>query len=1134
MRKGEILKSLNFEFLRPHYPELADLGGFAEHYAFNDASGALVKLRTFAEDMVSALYTHHELPRQFPSSLNDMLGDTMFRKMMPAVVLNKLHALRTHGNKAAHGKGGQFKPHHATWLAEEAHSLAQWFFISVCGGAKADCPDFIKLTPEQVDESTQLKKEKSAYVRQLADQEARMSQLLEELEQARAKAKREEKSAEELKAILKRTQQAANVLEFDEETTRLQLIDAMLKDAGWNVGPRGQNTTEVGQEVEVPDQPTTSGIGYADYVLWDENGKPLAVVEAKKTTVDAQQGQNQALYYANGLEKKFGQRPVIFFTNGYDIFIWDDAKKEPPRSLFGFYSKDSLQYLHYQNANRAKVLADTKPKQSIVDRMYQIEAIKRICERFDQRRRFALLVQATGTGKTRVAIAFSDVMLEASWAKRILFLSDRRELRKQARDVFLEHLPGAPLTYVNRSTADDREKRIYLATYPAMMRCFENFDVGFFDLIIADESHRSIYNRYRDLFRYFDAYQVGLTATPIKFVARNTYKMFECEIEDPTANFDYQQAVNHVPPYLCPFEVIKHTTKFLREGIKYSDMTPEQREELEDQVEDAETVNYERLQVAKSVFNKDTDRAIIRNLMENGLKVDDGSKLGKSIVFARNHAHALQLKAVFDELYPQYGGKFCVVIDNYEPRAEQLIDDFKTTDGSKDLTIAISVDMLDTGIDIPSILNLVFAKPVKSFAKFWQMIGRGTRLCPNVFGPGKDKEKFRIFDHWGNFEYFDALEEEVEPGRSKSLMQVLFENRLALAEEAIRQQDTDVFQLAVKLIRSDVNALPENTIAVRERWKEVKAVQKEGVIEGFEAATVAVLRDPIAPLMQWRNTAGKEAAYRFDLLVTRLGVALLRESAEFEDLKADLIGDLTLLPINLAQVNEKIDLIKAVKKPEFWVSPTVAGLDEVRRELRGIMHLKQKTTTPVIPPLVLDVKEDSDEYQTDSHEVKLAGLDLVAYRERVEGVFKDLLTKNAALGKIRSGQAVSADEIADLADEIAQIDPAVTLEDLLEHFPNKAKRIELAIRRIVGMDPEQVNTIFTTFVNQFPKLSADQIRFLDLLKNHIAKYGAIEEEKLWEAPFTSIDGNGVSGVFDNDAQLDQLLAIVKQLNFEPS
>ena len=361
---------------------------------------------------------------------------------------------------------------------------------------------------------------------------------------------------------------------------------------------------------------------------------------------------------------------------------------------------------------------------------------------------------ATGTGKTRVAVALCDALIRARWVRRILFLCDRRELRKQAYNAFKDYLPGEPRTLITADTAHDRDKRIYLATYPAMMKCYQTFDVGFFDLIIADESHRSIYNRYRDLFAYFDALQVGLTATPVQFVSRDTFGMFRCEAGDPTFNYGFAEAINHVPPYLVPFEVQTHTTPFLREGIRYSQMTREQRDKLEAEDPEPALVEYDREVVDRRVFNKDTNRLILRNLMEQGIRDGTGSRVGKSIIFARDHNHAVLLQALFDEMYPQYAGSFCRVIDHYDPRAEELIDEFKGLVDRPKLTIAISVDMLDTGIDVPGIVNLVFAKPVYSYVKFWQMIGRGTRLCPNLFGPGKDKTHFLIFDHWGNFEWF--------------------------------------------------------------------------------------------------------------------------------------------------------------------------------------------------------------------------------------------------------------------------------------------------------------------------------------------------------------------------------------------
>ena len=593
-----------------------------------------------------------------------------------------------------------------------------------------------------------------------------METLLRDLEAVRQKATGAEKKAEELEALAARAKETVNELEFDEATTRARLIDSLLSSVGWDVGAGEGSTEEVGKEIEVPHQPTRSGIGYADYVLWDDNGNPLAVIEAKRTSVDPEQGRHQAKLYADGLEKVRGHRPTIFYTNGFDIWIWDDAQGFPPRKLFSFYSKDSLQHLaNYQRAER-KSLDTIKINDAIIDRLYQIEAVKRVSERFANKHRKALVVQATGTGKTRVAIALTDLLIRASWVKRVLFLCDRRELRKQAKNAYNDYLLE-PIRIVNSRAKSNVSERIFLATYPAMQRVFQSFDSGFFDLIIADESHRSIYNVYGDIFRYFDCHQVGLTATPVDFVTRSTFRLFDCEGQLPTVNYDLEQAVDD--GYVTPFEVFEHSTQFLREGIRLDTLSKEQIEQLEEQGEDPAQYDFSSEQVDRAIYNKDTNRAILRNLMENGLRDASGQIPGKTILFARNHQHALLLRQLFDEMYPQYGGTFCQVIDNYDPRAEQLIDDFKGDGTNNDLTIAISVDMLDTGIDIPEILNLVFAKPVKSPVKFWQMIGRGTRLCPNLFGPGQDKTIFRIFDHWGNFERFEMGYRPAEPLQSKSV-----------------------------------------------------------------------------------------------------------------------------------------------------------------------------------------------------------------------------------------------------------------------------------------------------------------------------------------------------------------------------
>ena len=758
--------------------------------------------------------------------------------------------------------------------------------------------------------------------------------------------------------------------------------------------------------------------------------------------------------------------------------------------------------------------------------MYQVEAIKRMTERFTNQYRKGLIVQATGTGKTRVAIALTELLIRAGWVKRVLFLCDRRELRKQAKDTFNDFL-NEPLIIVGASTAKDRQKRIYLATYPAMAKVFQSFDVGFFDLIIADESHRSIYNVYGDLFRYFDCLQVGLTATPVEFVTRNTFQLFECENQAPTAYYPFDRAVDE--KYLVPFEVQTYTTDFLRRGIKYDQLTDEQRAEIEEDGEDPQTLNFEVRDVDKNVYNKDTARHIIRNLMENGIRNASGQQLGKSIVFARNHEHALLLRNVFDEMYPQYGGKLCQVIDNYDPRAEQLIDDFKQAD--HELIIAISVDMMDTGIDVPEVVNLVFAKPVFSKVKFWQMIGRGTRLCANLFGPGQDKKNFRIFDHWGNFDYFEFHYKPVEPTASKPLLQMLFETRIALADAALQAAEPSLFEMAAKLIGADINQLPDDSIAVKEKWRTRHNLSKPEVIHQWAPATVAGLKTEIAPLMQWVSVRGATDAHELDLLIARMQIELLKQSSRFDDLKINLMDRVNSLQMHLNPVREKAEVIKQVRSAAFWQNVTVPELETVRQELRTIIHHKAAGTGPTNTAKVIDITEDLSQVENDQRSSSIPSVDMKVYQQQVEQALRELFETDPTLRKIRRGELVTEQELESLTSLVLIQHPDVRL-DVLKGFYGEAMPLDYILRGIVGMEPDAVRERFELFVQKHPKLTAKQTQFLSLLQNHIAKYGAIEIERLYEDPFTLVDADGIDGVFSNEDVADELIHIIN--TFKPS
>lgn len=1119
-----VMQSQNFEFLRERWPELASLGGFAEQYAHGDPESALVKLRAYSEQMVAILYKDLGLPRAQTSGFMELLTNDAFTAIVPKVVLDKLHAIRIHGNKAAHGDKVSVK--NALWLIREAWDLGRWLFVTYAQGSTDAVAELQQPEPPQTAKS-EYKKERKSLLEQYARQEARMQALLEELETERQRAAHLERTAEQLTQAQERGERVANELHFDEVATRKRLIDMQLAQHGWEVGAEGANTEAVTQEEEVLHQPTGNGKGYADYVLWDDNGQPLAVIEAKKSAIDAEQGRHQAKHYADGLEEMHGQRPVIFYTNGHDIWIWDDhpAQGQPPRRLYGFYSKNSLQYLVRQRRER-KPLNSVSPRPEILgNRLYQHEALKRVCERFVEKQRKALVVQATGTGKTRLAIAISDVAMSAGWVKRVLFLCDRRELRKQAKNAFSEFL-SAPVSVLKASSVNDDLSSIFLATYPAMDKIYERFDPGFFDLIIADESHRSIYNVYGDLFRYFDALQLGLTATPVEMVSRSTCRLFGCDFKQPTANYPLDVAVEE--GYLVPYEVVKHTTRFLREGIKGHALSAEEVAQLEDQGIDPNSLDFDSADIDRAIYNKDTNRKILQNLMDHGIRQADGQTLGKTIIFARNHQHAKLLQELFDEMYPQYAGRFCQVIDNYDPRAETLIDDFKGEGKNDQLTIAISVDMLDTGIDVPEVVNLVFARPVRSPVKFWQMVGRGTRLCKDLFGPGQDKKAFQIFDHWGVVEYHGAQQREVAANRSKSLMQRLFETRLELAKTSLNKGEVDHHEMLAQWLSKAIGGLNEKTIAVRDKWKLKRQLGELDVVRQFAPTTVTLLETEIAPLMQWVDIRGHADAYQWDLLVSRLQLAKLEKSASYDDLKGDVLNLLASLQMNLNQVKSKATEIKQARDTAFWDEASLEEIEAMREALRDVVRYRDKGTGPRYEPPTIDIA-DSLEVR-ESQKTYLSSVDMRAYRAKVERALTDLFDTDPVLKKIRAREQVSEAELERLNALVHTRNPDVDLH-VLQAFYGSAAPLDQILRSIVGMDADAVNARFAGFIQDYPSLTARQVQFLGMLKRQIAKSGAIEIKSLYEMPFAAV--GELDELFKDEQQIERLLSIVESFGHTP-
>ncbi|CAH6804050.1 Type I site-specific deoxyribonuclease [Vibrio chagasii] len=1112
-------KSINFEFLRNRWPELADFGAYAEEYAFSDPQSALIKLRSYSEFMVSWIYKTLKLPCLPKATFNEQLKGEDFVQLSSSGILDKFHLVKNLGNKAAHENKGTAQD--SVFAAKQAYHLGAWLYCSYHSVSAEQIPAYQEFTTD-VSQASRLKKklEQSEELYQQAmteqkQQREKYEQLLKDSKQAIAV---KDKAATE--GFVHFSKVATKTLNFNEAETRKYLIDSELRQVDWDVSDNGESTEQVGQEIPVKFQPTESGDGYIDYVLWDDDGLPLAVIEAKCTSSDARLGKKQAKDYADGLEKEFGQRPVLFYTNGHDIYIWDDVQKYPPRKIYGFYSKSSLQHLVKFQRVEKRLLTSVSIDPDIAGRRYQLETITRIHETFEDKRRKALVVQATGTGKTRVSIALTKSLQDAKWAKRILFLCDRKELRKQANKAFVEFLKAKPYVVGRSDKKYQDNARIFIATYPGMMGIYEKFDVGYFDLIIADESHRSIYNVFGNIFKYFDCLQVGLTATPVEMVSRSTCQLFGCDYKEPTANYPLEKAIEE--EHLVPYEIITMTTKFMREGINQRSLTDDQIAELEAQGEDPNELEFDSKDIDDAVLNKDTNRAVLRNLMDNGIKDKDNQLIGKTIIFARSIPHARQLKELFDEMYPKLSDGFCDLIHSKEPRAEALIDQFKITQEEKDadpalpdpITLAISVDMLDTGIDVPSLVNLVFAKPVKSKVKFWQMIGRGTRLCPDLFGKGKDKSRFLIFDHWDNFDYFEFKYQEAETSNSKSLAQKRFELRMQLATSALNKLEIPAFETVILLLKQDIDALDTGNISIRDNWKIVQQMANEKLLKQFSKQTVSLLETQIASLMQWLDTRKQSKAFKWDMLIAQTQQSLLFAPTEVGELKVKVLSCLERLPKNMAQVQAKASKIKWLMDDGNWICIQFQQLEDSRLALRDIMWLLEDEVLPPPQPIqVTDIKEDMAGYEVKSRTTNIHTVDYKIYQKKVQEVLEPLFTTDPVLLKIRTGQPVSEAEIALLNGVIHAKHAELDIGTLKSFYPETSESVDKLLRAIVGMDVKYVEKSFTELL-QNHRMSAQAQRFIDMLVGHIARSGGIKMIDLDKAPYNRI----YEGVLGNSEQ----------------
>jgi type I restriction enzyme R subunit len=926
-----------------------------------------------------------------------------------------------------------------------------------------------------------------------------------------------------------------------EAQTRSELIDQQLGLSGWNV----KDSTQVVEEFdivttlpEVVSQPRTpyEGHQFSDYVLLGKDRKPLAVIEAKKTSRDAAIGREQAKQYCYNIQKQLGSElPFCFYTNGHELYFWD-LENAPPRKVMGFPTRDDLERFAYIRRNR-KPLTQEFINTSIAGRDYQIRAIRSVLEGIEQKKRDFLLVMATGTGKTRTCIAMVDALMRAGHAERVLFLVDRIALRDQALAAFKEHMPNEPRwpNVGEKLIATDR--RIYVATYPTMLNIIrdgiQHLSPHFFDFIVVDESHRSIYNTFGEVLDYFKAITLGLTATPTDIIDHNTFQLFHCEDGIPTFAYTYEEAVNNVPPYLCTFQVMKIQTKFQMEGISKRTISLEDQKKLILQGKEVEEINFEGTQLEKQVVNKGTNILIVREFMEEAIKDANGVLPGKTIFFCASKPHARRMEEIFDKLYPQYHGEFAKVLVSDDPRVYGkggLLDQFTNNDMPR---VAISVDMLDTGIDVREIVNLVFAKPVYSYTKFWQMVGRGTRLL-ETSKPKPwciEKDVFLILDCWDNFEYFKLNPKGKELKQQLPLPMRLVGLRLDKIEKANDSGQGDIAMREIGKLRRQIAALPKKSVVIKDAVAVLTRLEDENFWISLSHDRLEFLRAEIKPLFRTVSEVDFKAM-RFERDLVEYSLEVLNDNKERADtLKSGIVEQISELPLSVSFVKQKEALIRAAQTSHFWIKADEDAFDNMVTNLGPLMKFREQSTGQ--EQVHLDLADELHKKEWVEFGPQHEAASITHYREMVEALIAELTEHNFVLQKIKNGETVSAIEANELADLLHEEHPHITEDLLRQVYKNRKAGLIQFIRHILGIAvlksfPDEVGVAFDRFMRAHTTLSSRQMEFLNLLKNFIIEREKVEKKDLINAPFTVIHPQGIRGVF-SPGEINEILQLTERL-----
>ncbi len=1080
----------NFDYLKKEskFSSFADVAISAEKIILIDPEASIINSRRAMEFAIKWMYSvDKELEMPYQDNLQSLMNAEEYRQIVGADIWKRMDYIRKCGNNVAHSNK-KLGREEAMLCLENLFIYLD--FIACCYSNQYEQRVFDrKIISDRIDNAkknkesiAQTKEDLAKEQEKNAKQELDLQKLIAENASLREKlsARRQEQQQEYV----------PKPLDLSEYKTRKLYIDAMLCDAGWTEGKDWIN------EVELPGMPNKSEIGYADYVLYDDSHKPLAVIEAKRTCVDVSKGRQQAKLYADLLEQKYNRRPVIFLTNGFETHIIDG--QYPERKCSVIYSKRDLEKwfnLLTMRTSLRHVCVDKK----IAGRYYQEAAIKAVCSSFDEKnRRKALLVMATGSGKTRTVIALCDCLLKAGWIKNILFLADRNSLVTQAKRSFVNMLPNLSCTNLCEEK-DNYNAHCVFSTYQTMLNCIDTvndsegklFTCGHFDLVICDEAHRSIYNKYRDIFTYFDAPLVGLTATPKDEIDKNTYEVFELENGVPTYGYDLAQAVKD--GYLVDYISVESRLKFIEQGIVYDDLSEEDKEAYEDTFENENGEIPEAISSSDLntwIFNEDTIRQVLHIFMTNGIKIDYGQKIGKTIIFAKNHDHAEKILEVFHKEYP-YLPDYAKVIDNYMTYAQSAIDEF--SEPEKMPQIAISVDMLDTGIDVPEVLNLVFFKKVMSKAKFWQMIGRGTRLCPGLID-GEDKKKFYIFDFCGNFEFF-RMNKGKATANVIALQGAIFNLKFEISYK-LQDMDYQIDRLMayrnmlVKQMAEKVQELRRDDFAVRQHLKYVDLYSSEANYRCLTYADTLMVREELAPLI--RPDADEASAVRFDALMYGIELAYL-VGKKYTKARRDLCKKVSGIAgvANIPEIQEQRELIQKILHTDYLDNAGINEFEEIREKLRDLMKYIPKTY------LRYDTNFEDELLAVDWKESELENDELKNYKAKAEFYIRQH-QDNLVIAKLKTNKPLTSMDISALEEILWK--EVGTKQDYEQEYGQKP--LGELVREIVGLDMSAAKEAFSEYLTGI-NLDSRQIYFVNQIVEYIVHNGIMKDlSVLQEPPFT--------------------------------